>query len=280
MNKVELAQIFIYPIKGCKGISLTKAEVQNRGLKFDRRLMLIDESGTFVSQRSDEKLALISCKIEGDSLVVSFQGRSISIPLVKVFKKSVQTTVWDDAVMAYLTDEIYHQWFSGVLGRPVRLVAMQEGSSRPVDHRFMKSDQDEVSFADGYPYLIIGNSSLDLLNQKIAGNTKFLIDRFRPNLVFSGGEAHEEDTWSEFSIGDTTFYGVKPCARCQVTTINQQTGNKGKEPLKTLSGYRKHGQKILFGQNCLRKSGSFVKVGDQIKIHSYMKSKVSLESQQ
>lgn len=261
----RLTNIFVYPIKGCSGISLDHAELNERGIKYDRRWMLVDESGKFISQRSSPEMALIDLKIEGEFLIVSYKEYTHEVSLERKAGQSINVTVWDDTVKAYLTSEQDNQWFSMALNKKVRLVAMLEDSIRPVDPRYAVSEKDEVSFADGYPFLIIGESSMEQLNTRIGGE-RLLMDRFRPNLVFEGGLPHEEDTWREFKIGDSQFYGVKPCARCQVTMINQQTGAQGKEPLETLSGYRKIGNKILFGQNCLLKSGASISVNDEIVV--------------
>lgn len=261
----KLTNIFIYPIKGCAGISLDSAEILDRGIRYDRRWMLVDSEGKFISQRTHPKLALIETAISDDWLFVSFEDETHQIPLNASYSAHRQVTVWDDTLKAYAADSTDNDWFSRQLGIPVTLVAMQEDSKRLVDPRYAVSGQEEVSFADGYPYLIIGEPSLEMLNRKVGGET-LLIDRFRPNLVFEGGTAHDEDRWRSFVIGEVGFYGVKPCARCQVTTINQQTGESGKEPLISLSRYRKQGNKVLFGQNCLSRAGGVIRVGDQISV--------------
>ena len=263
---LRLSNIFIYPIKGCSGISLDRAELQDRGIKYDRRWMLVDESGEFISQRSFPELALIEVNIANEYLKLSYKDSNHWVHLHSAKRgDSIKVKVWNDYVTGFLTAEEDHQWFSEILKRKIRLVAMLDESVRPVDSRYAITKTEEVSFADGYPFLIIGESALGKLNSKI-NSEPLKMDRFRPNFVFSGGEPHEEDSWKEFKIGNNHFYGVKPCARCLVTTIDQQTGLAGKEPLKSLSGYRRKGNKILFGQNCLLKSGDTIKVNDEITI--------------
>ena len=237
----------------------------DRGLKYDRRWMLVDADGRFISQRSHPQLALIETSISSDYLHVSYLGDQHKIPLAATNGEQRDVIVWDDTLNAYVADTNDSRWFSEVLNMEVTLVSMQQDSRRPVDPRYAVSHEEEVSFADGYPFLIIGRASMDLLNEKLVGEP-LLIDRFRPNLVFDGGKAHEEDTWQSFSVGSVDFYGVKPCARCQVTTIDQQTGVSGKEPLKSLARYRRKGNKILFGQNCLMKKSGVIKVGDRIEV--------------
>jgi len=266
MESLQLSQIIIYPIKGCAGISLQSSKVCNRGLLHDRRLMLVDEEGKFVSQRTTTLMALIKTELDNEQLIVTYRGDAISIPLQYSVCNQIQVAVWDDQFNAYLMNDRYHHWFSNKLGVNVRLVVMEGKSRRAVDPRYANSDKDEVSFADAFPYLIIGQASLDYLNQKITSEEMIEMDRFRPSLIFTGGSAHEEDTWREFSIGNVHLSGKKPCARCQVPTYNQHTGAIEKEPIKTLSSYRRKGNKILFGQYCLLKQGDTIKVGDAIDI--------------
>lgn len=260
-----LSNIFIYPIKGCAGISLESAEVLDRGLQYDRRWMLVDDSGQFISQRSHPQLALFETAIIDEWLFVSYEDDTHQVPLKDVGEDHRQVVVWDDTLKAYIANAEDSKWFSDRLGMTVTLVSMHKDSHRPVDPRFSVSQKEEVSFADGYPFLILGHASMNLLNEKVTGEA-LLIDRFRPNLVFEGGTPHVEDTWRSFSVGEVAFHGVKPCARCQVTTINQQTGAQGKEPLLSLAKYRKLGNKVLFGQNCLLETGGTIKVGDQIVV--------------
>ena len=139
--------------------------------------------------------------------------------------------IWDDTVSAFDVDGSYSQWFSELLESPCRLVYFPEENSRPVDPRY-KVNHEQVSLADAYPFLIIGQSSLDDLNSRLT--EPIPMNRFRPNFVFTGGEPFEEDTWRNFSIGSTRFVGVKMCARCQLPTVNQDTAEKGAEPIKTL----------------------------------------------
>ncbi|MEL7147758.1 MAG: MOSC domain-containing protein, partial [Bacteroidota bacterium] len=158
-----LSNIFIYPIKGCAGISLDVAEVFDRGLQYDRRWMLVDGNGRFISQRSHPQLALIETAIIDGWLFVSYEDDSHQIPLVSDYKDHQEVIVWDDQFKAYVASPVDSQWFSNHLDTEVTLVAMQEDSHRPVDPRYAVSQQEEVSFADGYPFLVIGNPAMTLL---------------------------------------------------------------------------------------------------------------------
>jgi uncharacterized protein YcbX len=154
-------------------------------------------------------------------------------------------------------------WFSKQLGIKCRLVHMPDATKRKVDPNYAKKGE-VTSLSDGYPFLIIGQESLNLLNSKL--DVQIPINRFRPNFVFDGGTSHDEDNWREFKIGDITFYGVKPCSRCVVTTIDQQTAIQNKEPLKTLSTYRNFNGKIMFGMNLLHTGEGTVKVDEWINV--------------
>jgi uncharacterized protein YcbX len=142
------------------------------------------------------------------------------------------------------------------------LVVMPESSHRKMDPRYAVQEE-SVSFADGMPYVMIGQSSLDELNQRL--EVPVSMDRFRPNLVFSGGEAYAEDQFKQLQIGEVEFQVVKPCARCVMITVNQQTGEKGKEPLATLVTYRTVNNKVYFGQNAVALAPGMVRVGDLIQ---------------
>jgi uncharacterized protein YcbX len=142
------------------------------------------------------------------------------------------------------------------------LVVMPESSHRKMDPRYAVQGE-SVSFADGMPYVMIGQASLDELNQRL--EVPISMDRFRPNLVFSGGEAYAEDQFKQLQIGEVEFQVVKPCARCVLITVNQQTGEKGKEPLATLATYRTVNNKVYFGQNAVALAPGIVRVGDPIQ---------------
>lgn len=157
----------------------------------------------------------------------------------------------------------HSSWISERLGHPCRLMAFPEKNLRPVDKKYSLNDE-HVSLADGYPFLIIGQASLDDLNSRMSAPLP--MNRFRPNFVFTGGKAFEEDQWREFHIGDVKFTAVKPCARCVLTTVDQETAEKGKEPLKTLATFREQKNNVLFGMNLIGPGSGVVMVGDEIRI--------------
>jgi len=265
MTKRILSEIWIYPVKSLGGIRLTSSEVREKGLLYDRRWMLIDENDVFMTQREHNKMALFKVSFKDDGFEIRFGSDSIHLPFVhEVPVMRISTNVWDDKITAVEVKGDYNRWFSERLGVTCRLVFFPEDYSRPVDPKRAINDE-HVSLADGYPFLIIGQSSLDDLNGRL--RDPLPMNRFRPNLVFTGGEPYEEDDWKEFIIGHNKFAGVKPCARCVMITINQATAERGKEPLSILARYRGRDGKVFFGQNVLSLDHNEIYEGDEITLN-------------
>ncbi len=266
---MTISELIIYPIKSLGGISVTETVVEGKGFRYDRRFMLVEPNGDFMTQRTNHAMALLDVAIDGeDTLRVWHRHRPddvLKLPLSTPEqtddaigpRETMLVNIWDSQDVPALTvsDEA-DRWFSNVLEKPCRLVFMPETTHRAVDAAYARQN-DAVSFADGYPYLLIGQASLDNLNQRLKQPITIL--RFRPNIVVAGSLPYDEDAWQQFRIGDIDFYGVKPCARCVLTTIDPETGQTGREPLRTLATYRQWKHKILFGQNVLAKpTGEFV----------------------
>ncbi len=269
MSKFILSEINIYPIKSLGGIRLEKAQLEERGLQYDRRWMLVDEEGIFITQRKHFELALLQVNIADGKLSVSHKTspeRSISFSLDEDTGEQISVVIWNDTATALEVNKTVSDWFSDFLKFKVKLVKMPLTEKRWVDRDYATNDE-IVSFADGYPCLLIGQSSLDGLNDKL--DEPILMDRFRPNFVFTGGEPHVEDRFQSFHIGEVLFSAVKPCARCVLITIDQQTGEKGQEPLRTLAGYRTVGKKIMFGQNLLHHHLGTIHLGDELKVKDW-----------
>ena len=272
MNNLSLSEINIYPIKSLGGISLKETLIEERGLQYDRRWMLVTENGEFLTQRELPKMATIKVSIEEQGLSVKTEaGHSISIPFVPNSDQKLSVTVWSSKCKASFYDKTIDEFFSDALNTNCRLVYMADESKRKVSPSYaIRKFEDIVSFADGYPVLLIGEGSLADLNSKLEKPVS--MDRFRPNIVIKSTAPFEEDGWKKIAVGDAVFHLVKPCARCVMTTIDQQTGRSaGVEPLKTLASYRlvkKLGkQKINFGQNLIaEKSGERIKLGDRVTI--------------
>ena len=260
-----LSEINIYPVKSLGGISVEESVVEARGLERDRRLMLVDAANQFISQREIAAMALIKTEIIDDGLIAACYGKSLRIPAIPD-GTTATVKVWSSSVKARVYDDETNAWFSDVLGINCRLVLMPEETKRKVNPLYaVRKNEDTVSFADGYPFLLIGQASLDDLNSRLA--EPLPMNRFRPNFVVADAEPFDEDTWKKVRIGDTVFHIVKPCARCVITTVDQTTGEKGKEPLKTLASFRNMGGNLMFGQNLIaEKAGGTLRVGDRVEI--------------
>jgi uncharacterized protein len=226
--------------------------------------MLVDEAGTFLSQRSLAAMALLEVRFGSDHLTVRAPEMDpLVVPVNPEPTHAVRTTIWDDTVRAEPYGDEINQWFSASLGVRCRLVKFPDQLRRHVDKRFAKSGE-HTAFADGYPFLILSEASLDDLNSRL--DRPVPMNRFRPNIIVSRCEPFAEDSWREFQIGSVTFRTAKPCARCRVTTVDQETGMVGEEPLRTLALYRASGTKILFGQNLLHSGSGRISVGDTVHI--------------
>ncbi len=266
MASPTLSQIIIYPVKSLAGINIESWDVDDKGLRYDRKWMLIDENKQFLSQRRLPEMALIKTQIDDNNLILSAPANDkISIPLDKTEHDSEQISVniWKDQCLANPVSLEIDQWFSDFLNTPCRLVYLPETEKRSVDPNYALAS-DQTAFSDGFPFLIISQSSLDALNHAMQEDLP--MNRFRPNLVISGCEPYAEDSWREVSISGINFRLPKPCSRCAVPTINQETAEQGKEPLLTLSRSRKWNKQVYFGQNALHSHTGQLSCGDQVKI--------------
>lgn len=258
----RVTEIWIYPIKSLGGIRLAASSVQEKGLKYDRRWMLVDADGNFLTQRNHPKMALFNLRWERNALVVTHEGAQMELPVDHPGKGPAKAArIWNDSVSVVEAAADYHAWFSDRLGIACRLVHFPEEQPRLIDPAFRPANE-HVSLADGYPILVIGQASLDDLNARLEQPVP--MNRFRPNIVFSGGDPYEEDGWKHFRIGNNRLLGVKPCGRCVLTTVDQKTGIPGKEPLLTLSRYRRMNERICFGQNVIPIDYHEIHEGDEI----------------
>jgi uncharacterized protein YcbX len=265
-----LSEINIYPIKSLAGIALKESKIERRGLEFDRRWMLIDENNKFLTQREFPKMAAIKTGILPDGLQVSSGGSSLEFAFEPQSGETKPVKIWSSRCRAKIYESAVNEWFSDVLRINCRLALMPEETRRRVNYFYAVNKDDHVSFADGYPFLLIGENSLAELNSRL--EEPLPMNRFRPNFVVAEAEGFAEDSWKKIRIGAGVFHVVKPCARCVMTTIEQTTGEKdGKEPLKTLAGFRipkrSVKKKILFGQNLIAENaGGVLRVGDSFEI--------------
>jgi uncharacterized protein len=258
---MRVVELNVYPLKGARGIALERAEVLTGGLRHDRRFLLVDAEGAFVTQRSHPKLALITTALEGASLVLGSPGGA-SVRLLLAPEGPRRTVrIWDDEVEAVEVGGPAAALISDHLGQPCSLVFMPDDVVRPVEAPHGAAG-DRVGFADAYPVLLATRASLDDLNARLASPVP--MNRFRPNLVVEGGAPFEEERYGRVRVGSLTLRMPKRCSRCQVTTVDQDTAAVGKEPLRTLAGYRAQGNNVYFAQNAIPDGEGAIAVGDEV----------------
>ena len=264
MTRPVLGGVYVYPIKSCGGISQQGADLGATGLLHDRRWMLVDEAGKFMSQRRHPRMALISPRINRDRLFVGAPGMpDLEVPLEGEPEGRIDVEVWDDAQRGAPVGGYADRWFGRFLGARCRLVRKPDDDVRPVDSAYARRG-DQTSFADGFPVLLISEASLEDLNRRL--ESPISMNRFRPNLVVRGCGPYAEDGWREVRIGAATFRVAEACSRCAITTVDQESGERGKEPLKTLATYRKAGGEVWFGRNLIHTSPGTVSVGDPVEV--------------
>lgn len=265
---IYLSALYRYPIKSCKGHALQEATTDARGIVGDRRMMVVDDHGEFITQRELPRLALIAPQPRDDGMMV------LSAPDMPdlAFRPSgaegagvrVRVRVWHDVCDAVDQGDDVAAWLRDFLAVPVRLVHIADDFARKVDVRYARNPYDQTGFADGFPFLLISQASLDDLNARL--DAPVPMNRFRPNIVVSRCDAFAEDAWRELCIGDLRFSVVKPCARCVIPTIDQDTAVAGHEPIRTLATYRRAGQKVMFGQNLIAHGTGTLRVGDAVRV--------------
>jgi uncharacterized protein len=271
---VKLSDIYIFPVKSLGGVRMHQSYVLNPGLEYDRRWMLVDPDGNFISQRTHPNMAMLSIEWNSGEFRILDKlnpNDNIALPIIPTYTKLKKVKVWDDTIIAPLVDPAISKWIQKKIQFPCELVHMPESVTRPIDEKYATSDE-SVSFADAMPYMLISHASLDDLNSRLGHPVQ--MDRFRPNLVVSGTAPFEEDSWDIIQIGTVPFKIVKPCARCVMITVDQETGKVGKEPLTTLSTYRKAGNKIFFGQNLIPLGKGLIRQNEVVKV---VKTKKKLE---
>jgi len=286
---MHLASLYIYPVKSLRGFAVDKAEVDELGLVGDRRYLVVDDTGQFMTQRQYPRMAQIATELTASELILRAEGAS-SISVPRAAKKSSQrvVSVWRSrGLRADDCGPAVARWLSSFLDVPCGLVRVGDEFRRPVLQKPVRGltppitpttptiegrivTGDLVHFADGYPFLAIAEASLDILNDRLVsmGEEPVSMDRFRPNLVIRGAGAHAEDTWPKMQIGNVVFRAGGPCGRCIMTTTDQLTGERSKEPLRTLATYRRGAEDssdVNFGQNFINetKSGT-LRVGDAV----------------
>jgi uncharacterized protein YcbX len=274
-----LSQLLLYPIKSCAGMAVQEATLLETGLAadgvHDREWMLVTETGQFLTQREFPRMALIRPRPDGGNLRVSSPGMGdLLLPLAwDAAAPTRYVQIWDDTVNASDCGDVAGNWFTEALDtrERVRLVRFHHDVVRPTSVKWTSGVPSQTRFADGYPLLLIGQSSLDDLNGRLraAGRDALGMERFRPNLVVAGLEAFEEDYTAFLSTGAAEIRPVKPCARCPIPAIDQATGVPGPDPLDILQTYRanpKMDGAVCLGMNCIvyAGAGSRLRVGQEL----------------
>ena len=276
---LRISQLYRYPVKSMGAVKLQQARIDRFGIEKDRRWMLVDNNGKFITQREIAQMTLLSVtesELVGGDWELAIEApqdlelpeqceQTLSFSVSKHFalNESVSVAVWGDACEGKVADDFINQWLSLVLGIPCRLVFMEEGYSRNVDKEYAKNNE-TVSFADGFPLLLTTEPSLTAFNQHLESPIEML--RFRPNIVISGNHSFAEDGWKTLRVGNIDFCVVKPCSRCAIPTINRRSAKKEPAVFKALKQYRSIGKEVYFGQNLLAMSVGTISVGDKVEI--------------
>ncbi|MEV5125115.1 MOSC N-terminal beta barrel domain-containing protein [Streptomyces decoyicus] len=272
MPKPALQSIHLYPVKSIAGSGPGEAVVEPWGLAGDRRWLLVDAECRQITQRQQRTLALAHAEqLPGGGLGLTAPGRKPLTVEVPASGETITVEVWRDEVEAVPVGRAADEWFSGYLGVECRLVYLDAPEKRrPIDPEFSLPGE-TVSFADGFPLLLTTTSSLDALNSLIAQGDHadegpLPMNRFRPNVVVDGTAPWAEDDWRRVRIGEVVFEVAKPCSRCVVTTTDQRTAERGKEPLRTLARHRRFGDQLVFGQNLIPRGVGTIRIGDPFEI--------------
>ena len=264
---ITISSLIYYPIKACRGFEVDTSQVERMGLQYDRRMMIVTPDGGFLTQREYPRLALVTPKLNDGTLELCAPNYD-SIQLgIQTSGAPLSVNVWKSkGIQAIDQGEEAADWFSNWLGSEVRLVHIADGYKRRVNREYAVNSDDHTGFADGYPILLASVEGLQDLNSRL--ETPVLMNRFRPNIVVKGCEPFTEDTWNRIRAGDVELAVVKPCARCVVTTIDKNTLETSKEPLKTLGRYRKQKLGAIFGQNIIPLAEGTLRVGMSVEILS------------
>lgn len=261
---MHLAEIIVYPVKSLGGVSLKESTVLQSGLEFDRRWVLVNENYVFVSQRNLPKMATLAVNINTDSIYVhekNNEQNGINIPIDPISNNPINVTVWDDEIESFAYKSEINDWFKNYLGQKLILVKMNPDKMRQRSLT-VEPFQSKMSYADGYPFLVLSKASVQQISDEIGESID--IRQFRPNLILDDCLPFEEDEMKQFSIGEVKFNMVKPCKRCKMIGINQDSGASSNQPILYLSKTRKEGNHIIFGMNAALRSSGTIHVGDKI----------------
>lgn len=263
---MHLAALHIHPVKSLRAVDVPQAVVEPWGLAGDRRWMVVDAAGRFLTQREHPSMARILAEPAAGGIVLQAGDRRLAVAFPGGDAATIQVTVWRDSVAARVASGAAHALLGAALGLPCRLVWLHDPGGRAADPHVAPAGS-TVSFADGFPLLLASEASLADLNARLASRVPMA--RFRPNLAIAGGAAWDEDAWTRVRIGAATFAVVKACERCVVTTVDPTTGERPDptEPLRTLAQFRRDRRGgVVFGQNLVPEAGGTIRVGDAVEV--------------
>jgi uncharacterized protein YcbX len=263
MSAMHLSAIYRYPIKSARGHYLDSAVMDRFGIVGDRRWMLVDAAGRFLSQRRDAALARLEVEPLDGALMLRFDGEELRVEQPTPPAQRLLVTVWDSGVAALLADARANAWLSERFGAGTRLVYCPDDALRGADPDYAPLGQ-LIAFSDGFPLLLVSSAAVDALNERLPAPVS--MDRFRPNLVVSGAPAHAEDGWRRLRIGDAELALVKPCSRCVIPSIDQQTGARDPHINRALAAYRRRDGIVYFGMNAVATPGTRFEVGDALEV--------------
>ena len=270
MHQLVVDSLHVYPLKGAAGFSPRSWPVDERGLRHDRRFMIVDADGVFISQRTNPRMALIGAAISDAGLRIASAAGTLDVAFPSSSAPTLRATVWDDCFDVRVSDPTASHMLSEVLGAPAQLVWMPDDCERLTSVK-RGEPRRHVSFADAAPLLLTTTAALEDLNTRLqhSGSSAIPMDRFRPNVVVRGATSGADDHWRTLRIGSAAFRVSNACKRCKVVTIDQSTGEfTGNEPLTTLATYRAEGPSVTFGQHLLTESGGTISIGDTVTIQS------------
>lgn len=271
--RATIARLFVYPVKSCAGIELREAQLTETGFDLDRAWMVVDAQGEFVTQRQLPRMALIRPQLRSSDVVLRAPGMLALHLAIDTVEEPVRVKLWGAELPAYDMGAVAAQWFTDFLGQPLRLVRFDPEVRRLASLEWTQGAEAQTQFADGYPLLVASTASLDLLNEKLAaaGHAPVTMERFRPNIVLDGLDAHDEDRLDLLRIataeGEVVLRPVKPCPRCPIPNVDPATGETEPTVMDTLQGYRRNdivGGAVSFAMNAIVVEGfeKTLRVGD------------------
>lgn len=269
-HQLVVDSLHVYPLKGAAGFSPRSWPVDERGLRHDRRFMIVNADGVFISQRTNPRIALIGAAISDAGLRITSAAGTLDIAFPSSSAPTLRATVWDDCIDVRVSDPTASRMLSEVLGTPAQLVWMPDDCERLTSVK-RGEPRRHLSLADAAPLLLTTTAALAELNARLmrGGSSAIPMDRFRPNAVIRGATVGADDDWRALRIGSAAFRVSNACKRCKVITIDQSTGEfTGNEPLSTLATYRAEGPSVTFGQHLLTESGGTISIGDTVTIQS------------